>query len=83
MSVQIFRTIMFALFIALLSSAIAGPLAVGMCYTACNAAAVSCYASLGLVFGTVTAGGSIAACGAAQGVCMSACSALFLLAPCP
>ena len=46
--------------------------------SACNAGAVTCYASAGYVFGTVTAGtavpAAIAACNATQGACMAACA---------
>jgi hypothetical protein len=64
----------------------AGPLLVGACYTACNAGAVSCYAAAGLTFGvglgpagwwSIFTGGpqaAAAACSAAQGVCMAACT---------
>uniref|UniRef100_A0A914WTG2 Cysteine-rich protein n=1 Tax=Plectus sambesii TaxID=2011161 RepID=A0A914WTG2_9BILA len=63
-----------------------GPaLAVG-CVAACNAGAVACYASAGLVFGTITAGVGtpIAAvlCNLAQGTCMAACAAS-VIAPTP
>ena len=66
-----------------LSGVAAGPLVVGLCYSACNAAVVSCYASSGLAFGV--AGpvgwvawltGAAATCSAAQGACMAACTVL-------
>ena len=64
----------------------AGPLAYAVCQTACNAAAVGCYAGAGLTFGAVTAGvgAPIAAimCNLAQGTCMAACAAT-LVAPTP
>ncbi|KAJ3011798.1 UNVERIFIED_CONTAM: hypothetical protein HDU68_001522 [Siphonaria sp. JEL0065] len=62
----------------------AGPIAWGVCQTACNAGVVVCYAAAGLTFGTVTivagpvswwawlfGGGATAATGAA-----AACSAV-------
>jgi hypothetical protein len=52
---------------------------VAVCMAACNAAAVACYASAGLVIGTITLGvgapPAAVACSAAQGVCMAACAA--------
>lgn len=80
----------------------AGPVAWGACQTACNSAAVYCYAQAGLVFGAFTLGSAAtgpvgwlawltggssvsaaaAACSAAQGVCMAACTPL-LVAPSP
>eukprot|EP00954_Amorphochlora_amoebiformis_P019352 1332038-Amorphochlora_amoeboformis.AAC.2 len=60
-----------------------GPVAVGLCYTACNAAYCSCMASSGLVAGTtgpvgwyawIT--GAAGACSAAQSVCMVSCASL-------
>ena len=54
----------------------------GLCLTACNAGAVTCYASFGYVFGTVTAGSgmpaSIATCNSILSTCMSTCAASFL-----
>jgi len=67
----------------------AGPIAYGICQTACNAAAVSCYAASGIVMGTtgpvgwwawLTSAATI--CSAAQGTCMAACTPL-LVAPTP
>ncbi|KAE8750512.1 hypothetical protein FOCC_FOCC002806 [Frankliniella occidentalis] len=42
----------------------------GMCQTGCNAVTMACYASAGVVFGA----GSVPACSAAQGTCMTACA---------
>ena len=67
----------------LLNCAVGGPVAVGLCYTACNAAAMTCYASFGLVFGTVSGGSSVGMCGASQGACMASCWTLALFAPTP
>eukprot|EP01087_Luapelamoeba_hula_P009742 TRINITY_DN2544_c0_g1_i1.p2 TRINITY_DN2544_c0_g1~~TRINITY_DN2544_c0_g1_i1.p2 ORF type:complete len:114 (+),score=12.37 TRINITY_DN2544_c0_g1_i1:146-487(+) len=39
-------------------SAEAGPVAYAACQTACNYGAVTCYASVGLTFGTVTIAGA-------------------------
>lgn len=67
----------------------AGPAAVGLCYTACNAAYCTCMASSGLVAGaTGPVGwyawltGAAATCSLAQGACMTACTAL-AVAPTP
>ena len=64
----------------------AGPITVGVCYTACNAAYVSCLAAWGITAGTTGPIGWYAwlvgapgMCSAVQGVCMSACAASFLL----
>ncbi len=63
----------------MLGNDIMSVIAVGCCFTACNAARVACYATAGLVAGTVTAGAAIpaaaVACNAGQGLCMGACSA--------
>eukprot|EP00244_Chara_vulgaris_P002979 TRINITY_DN152_c0_g2_i1.p2 TRINITY_DN152_c0_g2~~TRINITY_DN152_c0_g2_i1.p2 ORF type:complete len:100 (+),score=4.99 TRINITY_DN152_c0_g2_i1:289-588(+) len=57
------------------------------CQTACNAAWVLCYATVGAVAGTVTGGAAapavVVGCNAQQGVCMAACAAAFLAAPTP
>ncbi|CAE6474554.1 hypothetical protein ACGC1H_001749 [Rhizoctonia solani] len=64
----------------------AGPIAMGMCYSACNAGYVTCCASAGAVAGTFTAGlgipAALAACSVVQGTCMAACTPL-LAAPTP
>merc|ERR1712083_317337 len=56
----------------------------GACQTACNAGWVSCYAAGGLTAGTVTGGAAMPAaamaCNCAQGACMAACAATFLVA---
>ena len=67
--------------------------AVAACYTACNAAWVTCLASYGIVAGTTGPVGwwawlytAPAVCSAAQGACMSACTAVGLscvVAPTP
>ncbi len=81
--------VMLCFLVASPNLASAGPVAVGLCYSACNAAYVSCMAASGLTAGV--AGpvgwwawftGAGAACSATQGVCMAACSAL-LAAPTP
>eukprot|EP00929_Paragymnodinium_shiwhaense_P056473 TRINITY_DN28256_c0_g1_i1.p1 TRINITY_DN28256_c0_g1~~TRINITY_DN28256_c0_g1_i1.p1 ORF type:complete len:374 (+),score=47.07 TRINITY_DN28256_c0_g1_i1:55-1176(+) len=55
----------------------------GMCQTACNAAAVACYTSAGLTFGTITGGigapAAAVACNSALGVCMGTCASKFLV----
>ena len=45
------------------------PIAVGLCYTGCNYAAMACYAAVGVVFGV----GNVPACGSIQGACMVLC----------
>ncbi|KAJ1311555.1 hypothetical protein OPQ81_010039 [Rhizoctonia solani] len=64
----------------------AGPIAMGLCYSACNAGYVKCCAAAGAVAGTFTLGlgvpAALAACSVVQGVCMSGCTPLFG-APCP
>ncbi|CUA77419.1 hypothetical protein RSOLAG22IIIB_02432 [Rhizoctonia solani] len=64
----------------------AGPIAMGMCYSACNAGYVTCCASAGTVAGTFTLGlgipAALAACSVVQGTCMAACTPL-LAAPSP
>ncbi|CAE6494378.1 unnamed protein product [Rhizoctonia solani] len=64
----------------------AGPIAMGLCYSACNAGYVTCCASAGSVAGTFTLGlgvpAALAACSLVQGTCMSTCTPL-LLAPTP
>jgi hypothetical protein len=63
--------------------ATAGPIAFGVCQTACNAGAVLCYSAARLTFGAAgPPGWAAAACSAAQGVCMAACVPL-LLVPTP
>ena len=70
-----------AFFILLIAVATvsAGPLSYGICQTGCDAVAVACYASAGVVFGTVTAGAGVPAailgCNSALGVCMVSCIA--------
>ena len=53
------------------------------CQTACNVAWVSCYASAGLVAGTVTAGTGVPAaalaCNGIQGACMASCATAFIV----
>ena len=53
-----------------------------LCQTACNTGAVTCYASFGFVFGTVTAGAgvpaAVAGCNAALSACMTACHLKFV-----
>jgi hypothetical protein len=69
--------------IASIASVSGGPIALGLCYTACNAGVVSCYGASGLVFGVSGPVGWVAwltsaaaMCSAAQGVCMVACTAI-------
>ncbi|CAE6476971.1 unnamed protein product [Rhizoctonia solani] len=64
----------------------AGPVAMGACYTACNAGYVACCATAGITAGIFTLGAGVpaalGACSAVQGVCMAACVPLGL-APTP
>ena len=67
----------------LINKASAGPFAMGICMTGCNALWVSCVAAAGGVAGVSTGGlavpAAIMACNASQGVCMMACSAALAL----
>jgi hypothetical protein len=72
--------------VLLFSNVSAGPLTVGACYSACNAAWVTCLASYGIVAGTTGPIGwwawfasAPAVCSGAQGACMAACTATVLL----
>ncbi|VDM39105.1 unnamed protein product [Toxocara canis] len=76
------RISMIYVFIILYSTVLiteGGPITYVACVAACNAAVVACYASLGFVFGTVTAGAgtpaAVLACNAAQSACWVGCSA--------
>ncbi|CAE6512885.1 unnamed protein product [Rhizoctonia solani] len=55
----------------------AGPIAMGMCYSACNAGYVTCCTAAGTTAGTFTLGlgvpAAVAACSVVQGACMAAC----------
>lgn len=77
--------VFFTILLVIISLAVsdAGPVSVGLCYSACNAGYVSCMAASGLVSsGAGPVGwwawltGAAAACSATQGICMSACTAL-------
>ena len=90
------------LFLLLPTVAYSGPLAYGLCQTACNYGAVTCYSLAGLTFGVTTAVATAtgpvgwwawltttptstlaaaAACSAAQGTCMAACTPLMAVLP--
>ncbi|KAB5588177.1 hypothetical protein CTheo_8379 [Ceratobasidium theobromae] len=64
----------------------AGPVAMGLCYSACNAGYVTCCTAAGVTAGTFTLGlgapVALIACSLVQGACMSACTPL-LAAPTP
>ncbi|KAG9125829.1 hypothetical protein FRC07_006057 [Ceratobasidium sp. 392] len=64
----------------------AGPVAMGLCYSACNAGYVTCCATAGAIAGTFTLGLGVPAalftCSVVQGTCMAACTPL-LAAPTP
>ncbi|KAF8335236.1 hypothetical protein F5887DRAFT_932693 [Amanita rubescens] len=62
----------------------AGPIAYGVCQTACNAGAVTCYTGVGFTFGVtlVAAPPAILACNSILGACMALCTP-FLIAPTP
>ena len=73
-----------AVFLALLMNvAEAGLIALGICYTGCNALWVTCVAGAGGVAGVSTGGLGVApailACNAGQGPCMSACTVALAL----
>ena len=78
--------------LAALATALSGPVAGGLCYTACNAGYVSCLAAVGVTAGVtapVTWYGwfygvpaACAGCSLIQGACMAACTPL-LVAPTP
>lgn len=59
-----------------------GVVSYGLCQTACNASAVTCYAGAGYIFGTVTAGfgapAAVTTCNAALSACMALCTPLLL-----
>ncbi len=69
-----------ALLFGLFGAAVGGYAA---CQTACNVGWVACYASAGITAGTVTAGAGVPmaalVCNAAQGACMAACAASFVV----
>ena len=69
----------FALFYGIMISEVeSGPAAYGICQTGCNAVWVACCAAAGGTAGVVAPpaiASAIAACNAAQGVCMVACVA--------
>ena len=85
---------MFQLIVALvtLATAFSGPLACGLCYTACNAGYGTCLGLVGVTAGVtapVTWSGwfygvpaACVACSLAQGTCMAACTPL-CVAPTP
>ena len=67
---------------AFVQSGLAGLATYGFCQSGCNASWVGCYAALGLIAGTTTAGvgapAVVVACNAQQGLCMAACAAMVL-----
>ena len=70
-------------FAFIMSTTYAGPLAMGICYTGCNALWGTCVAAAGGVAGVSTGGIGVApailACNAAQGTCMAACTVALAL----
>ncbi|KAG9037646.1 hypothetical protein FRB95_004866 [Tulasnella sp. JGI-2019a] len=75
----------FALALAAVPAAEAGPISYGICQTGCNTVVVACYAAAGFTFGTVaapTAPAAIVACNSALRTCSATC-AFLLLAPIP
>lgn len=71
--------------LALVSYAVAGPAAYGVCQSGCAGLAMACYAAGGATWGATfgaTAGPTIVACNSAFGICSAKCAAL-LLAPTP
>lgn len=70
---------------ALISIAVAGPAAYGVCQSGCAGLVMACYAAGGATWGATlgaTAGPTIMACNTAFGICSAKCAAL-LLAPTP
>mmetsp|Transcript_14857 Transcript_14857/g.20960 ORF Transcript_14857/g.20960 Transcript_14857/m.20960 type:complete len:100 (-) Transcript_14857:110-409(-) len=55
----------------------------GLCQTACNAGAVTCYGAAGFTFGAVTGGAgapaAVVACNSVLATCMAACATKFLV----
>ena len=66
----------------IITSALAGPAAYGVCQAGCAGVAVACYAAAGAVMG-VTAGAAappaVIACNAAFGSCQAACAAALVM----
>ena len=75
--------LLLTIFALILNSASAGPLAMGICMSGCNALWVACVGGAGGVAGVSTGGlgvpAAILACNGAQGVCMAACAAALAL----
>ena len=81
------KVTMFLAILLLLGSgtAEAGPVAWGICQTACNAAWVACLAGAGITAGVAAPPallGVAATCSTAQGACMVLCTP-FMVAPTP
>lgn len=74
------------LILLLLPAVCSGPVLVGACYTVCNVTYGSCLAAVGVTAGVTAPAtwygwfwgvpAACAACSAAQGVCMAACTTL-------
>lgn len=82
-------TIIFLVLLNLMTVVECGPVACGLCYSACNAGVVACYAATGATFGVAGPVGWYAwfvsgpvTCSAAQSACMIGCSAA-CVAPTP
>ncbi|KAF4954314.1 hypothetical protein FGADI_5337 [Fusarium gaditjirri] len=68
------------------TTAVAGPIAYGVCQAGCASVAMACYAAGGATWGATagaTAPATIAACNSAFGVCSAACAQTALIAPTP
>eukprot|EP00392_Amoebophrya_sp_AT5.2_P003700 g3705.t1 len=82
------KIVLASLALLLPERATAGPVAAvatyGTCQTGCNTAYVSCCAIAGATAGTFTLGigvpAALAACSAAQGVCMAGCAGMTVAA---
>jgi len=76
--------LIFIILLSLISFSFPGPIAMGLCYTACNTVWVACVSAAGGIAGVSTGGAAvpaaILACNAAQGTCMGICTTL-LFAP--
>ena len=71
--------------VSLISSAIAGPAAYGICQAGCASVVMACYGAAGAVWGATAGLGAapaVLACNSAFGTCSGACAAV-LLAPTP
>ncbi|KAG4069055.1 hypothetical protein HA402_008366 [Bradysia odoriphaga] len=81
------KSIGLLIFVLLIGSSVAGPIAAGICYAGCAGVTVACFAAAGFTFGTVpgaviAATPALAACNTAFAACEAACM-VALAAPTP